>query len=195
MVIKNTFEVGPDGWSSYDYHQSIVQRANRAIFVLNTHERTGGVDGGPYSWTNEHVWTVDVPEVPMSILPLIYYRSWMGDGPADLRNLEVSVYLRGDGLNLEGAECYFWVVCGMTRWHFNSNPIDIPEGSWAPDPATFRLTTDEAQWHRSWSKDPSNPTSLSDCLENCASYGFSFVGFDRAVKGKLSIGGFEIRQP
>ena len=91
-----------------------------------------------------------------------------------------------------GAECFFWVVCGMTRWHLNSEPIEIKEGAWPTRPTKIHLANDEKFWHRSWSKDPSKPTSLDDCLKNCVSYGFSFVGFTNAVRGKLSLGGFKI---
>ena len=192
MIINNTFELGPEGWSSYDYHQSVVQREGRAIMVLTTHQKTGGINGKGYVWTNDHVWTPDIPEKPVSILPLIYYRNWMGEKPVDLRNKKLAVSLRGDGLELEGAECYFWVVCGMTRWHLNSEPIEIEEGAWPTSPTKIHLANDEKFWHRSWSKDPSKPTSLDDCLKNCVSYGFSFVGFTNAVRGKLSLGGFKI---
>ena len=175
MIINNTFELGPEGWSSYDYHQSVIQREGRAIMVLTTHQKTGGINDKGYVWTNDHVWTPDIPEKPV-----------------DLRDKKVTVSLRGDGLELEGAECYFWVVCGMTRWHLNSEPIEIEEGAWPTSPAKIHLTNAETLWHRSWSKDPSKPTSLDDCLKNCGSYGFSFVGFTKAVRGKLSLGGFKI---
>ena len=36
--------------------------------------------------------------------------------PLDLRGAEVSVYLRGDDLDLKGAKCYFWALAGGTRW-------------------------------------------------------------------------------
>jgi hypothetical protein len=192
MIVNNTFELGPEGWSSYDYHQSVVQREGKAIMVLTTHQKTGGIDDKGYVWTNEHVWTPDIPETPVSILPLIIYRNWTNEEPVDLRDTKVTVSLRGDGLELEGAECYFWVVCGMTRWHMNSEPFEIVEGAWPTSPATIQLTSDETLWHRSWSKDPSNAISLDDCLKNCVSYGFSFVGSTSAVRGKLSLGGFKI---
>ena len=152
MIVNNTFELGPEGWSSYDYHQSVVQREGRAIMVLTTHQKTGGINDKGYVWTNDHVWTPDVPETPVSILPLIYYRNW----------------------------------------HLNSEPIEIEEGAWPTNPTKIHLINDEKLWHRSWSKDPSKPTSLSGCLTNCVSYGFSFVGFTNAVRGKLSLGGFAI---
>ena len=71
MIINNTFELGPEGWSSYDYHQSVVQREGRAIMVLTTHQKTGGINDKGYVWTNDHVWTPDIPENPVSI-PVSY---------------------------------------------------------------------------------------------------------------------------
>ncbi|MCX8214388.1 MAG: hypothetical protein OTJ97_07775 [SAR202 cluster bacterium] len=66
--IKNNFDMGPDGWSSYDYHWSIVAKGSN-IFILTTWERTGGVDDGGYVWADESRWSADTPESPVSILP------------------------------------------------------------------------------------------------------------------------------
>jgi len=192
MVVKNVFDKGPESWCSYDYHASVVTGRGR-VFVLANWEREGGLNGAPYISCEETYWTPDLPEKPLSILPFMHYRSWIGEDPIDLRDLEVSVYLRGDGLKLNGGECYFWVVGPATRWHLNSRPIDISMGEWASDLTTLRLANDEASWHMSWSSRPGNPTSLDECLANCNSYGFSFVGFSAAVQGKLSMGAFEIR--
>ena len=195
MLVQNHFEKGPDSWCSYDYHGSAVNVRGR-VFVLGHWEREGGLNGGPYVWCEETYWTPDVPEKPLSILPLVHYRGWIGEDSIDLRGREVSVHLRGDGLDLCGGECYFWVVgpgtTKQTRWHFNSNPIDISSGVWSDNPHTFQLVNDESSWHRSWtSRD--EPPSLEQCLAECESYGFSFVGFTSAVHGKLSMGSFEIR--
>jgi hypothetical protein len=54
--IKNNFDIGPDGWSSYDYHWSIVAKGSN-IFILTTWERTGGVDDGGYVWADESRWS------------------------------------------------------------------------------------------------------------------------------------------
>lgn len=195
MLVQNHFEKGPDSWCSYDYHGSAVNVRKR-VFVLGHWEREGGLNGGGYVWCEETYWTPDVPEIPLSILPFVHYRGWIGEDPIDLRDREVSVHLRGDGLDLWGGECYFWVVGPgttnqTTRWHLNSRPINISLGAWSDSPDTFRLVADESTWHRSWSR--SDPPSLEQCLAECESYGFSFVGFTSAVQGKLSMGSFEIR--
>ena len=70
----------------------------------------------------------DKPEAPVSILPSIYYRSWGNDDAVDLRGADVSVYLRGDELNVYGDECYFWVHSNDIRWHYASNPLQISDG-------------------------------------------------------------------
>jgi hypothetical protein len=107
-VLQNNFNKGPEGWCSYDYHWTNVAKRNN-IFVLTTWERSGGVDGRSYVWTDESRWSADTPESPVSILPLLLFRGWVGEDPVDLREAEVSVYLRGDSLQLDGARCYFWV--------------------------------------------------------------------------------------
>ena len=190
-MIKNSFEKGPEGWCSYDYHESIVAGGTN-IFVLTTWARQGGVNDGGYVWADPSRWSADVPERPVSILPLLFYRGWVGEDPIDLREAEVSVYLRGDNLQLFGGQCLFWVHRGGTRWHFASQPIPISEGCWAPKPTRFVLANDESLWHRSWA--PSG-TSLDALLASAQSYGFSFVHFAEEVRGRLSMAEFRIKLP
>jgi hypothetical protein len=187
-MIRNSFEKGPEGWCSYDYHASIVADGAN-IFVLTTWQRNGGVDDSGHIWTDHRRWSADTPEQPLSILPLIYYRNWMGDDPIDLREAEVSVYLRGDNLRLDGARCYFWVNSPGTRWHLTCHPIPVPDGRWEAEPARVRLRNDEHLWHRSWA---ASPQSLDAVLANAVSYGFSFVGFLSEVSGRLSMDEFAI---
>ena len=196
-MIRNNFDIGPEGWHSYDYHGEIVTGAG--IFVLATWQREGGVDGSGFIWADQSRWSTDVPERPISILALIHYRNWVGLGPVDLRQAEVSVYLRGDDLKLYGATCYFWVHSPGVRWHFSGNPIPIMERHWAPEPSRFVLENDESLWHRSYSSEEFQRRSygqggprLDDVLGEVHSYGFSFIGFDREVQGRLSLGKFEI---
>ncbi len=190
-MVQNNFDIGPEGWASYDYHWSIVAKGAN-IFVLTTWARTGGVAGGGYVWADESRWSADTPESPVSILPMLNYRNWTGEGPFDLREAKVSAYLRGDGLQLNGARCYFWVNKPGVRWHMSGSPLTISESEWASEPNTITLHNDEAQWYRSWSNDPAAPPSLDDVLSNATSYGFSFVGFGQEPRGKFSLGRFEI---
>ena len=192
--LKNNFDKGPESWCSYDYHWSIVANG-RGIFVLTSWERTGGVEDGSYVWTDECRWSADTPESPVSILPLMVNRSWVGGDALDLRNAELSVYLRGDSLELDGAQCYFWVNKGGVRWHMSGSPLAISEGEWTTEPNTIKLLNDEAYWYRSWEKDPSRMTPLNDVLSVVTEYGFSFVGFGQEPRGKLSLGRFEIKLP
>ena len=192
--MKSSFDVGQEGWCSYDYHGCI--RADRRLMVLTIWEPTGGSDGGGYIWTDEHGWSADTPESPVSVLSFMLYRNWVGASPLDLREARVSVHLRGDDLQLFGAECYFWVVGSgdRGRWHYNSAPLNISHGSWAGEPNNvFTLHNDESLWHRSWSKDPENPPSLDDLLGECHSYGFSFVEFGQVPKGRFAMDELEIR--
>ena len=191
-MIRNSFDKGPEGWCSYDYHWSIVAKG-RNIFILTTWQPSGGVNDSGYVWCDEARWSADTPESPVSVLPFITYVHWVGLEPPDLREAQVSVYLRGDDLQLDGAQCYFWVVSGGGRWHFTSRPLTISEGRWADEPNVFVLKNDEALWHRSWSADPSNPPALSDLLSDAHSYGFSLVGFGQEPRGKFSMDELEIR--
>jgi hypothetical protein len=190
-MIQNKFSKGPEGWCSYDYHASIVADGVN-IFILATWMKEGGVDNGGYIWVDHRRWSADTPEKPLSILPLLFYRNWIDANPIDLRGCEVSVYLRGDGLRLHGAQCYFWVNAPGTRWHYTAQPLTIREGAWAGEPQRFILHDDERLWHRSWAANPATTLSLTDMLRNALSYGFSFVGFTSEVSGRLSMAEFTI---
>jgi len=188
-MIKNTFDKGPESWCSYDYHWSIVAKGKN-IFILTTWEASGGVNGSGYIWCDETRWSADTPENPVALLPFITYTNWTGREPLDLRNARVSVYLRGDGLQLHGAQCYFWVVTPWNRWHLTSRPLTISEGTWAKEPAVFTLPTDDASWHQSWA-DGSH--TVEETLAHAISYGFSLVGFGQEPRGKFSMDDFEMR--
>lgn len=190
-MIRNSFEKGPEGWCSYDYHASMVGGGTN-IFVLTTWVSDGGVDNAGYVWADQNRWSADTPERPLSILPLLFYRSWIGADPIDLRGAEVSVYLQDQNLVLDGARCLFWVQTAGTRWHLASRPIPVPEGAWPSQPARLTLEVDESFWHRSWAGDPQRALSVEDLLANAESYGFSFVGFTAEVTGRLCMSAFSI---
>ncbi len=190
MTVTNTFEKGPEGWCSYEYHASVV--AGQNYFVLTTWDEQGGSDNSGCVWADHTRWSTDAPERPVSILPLILYRNWVGEPSIDLRGAELSVQLRGDNLNLAGADCYFWAHTSGTRWHLNSAPIEISDGSWQ-EPTRVTLASDGALWHKSWVRRPATEAGLDQVLSSTTSYGFSFVGFSAEPTGKLSMNSFEIR--
>ena len=188
-MIKNNFDKGPEGWCSYDYHASIVADGSN-IFILATWAAQGGVDNGSFIWTDHRRWSADTPERPLSILPLLCYRSWVGADPLDMRQSAVAVHLRADRLHLDGAQCFFWVHAASTRWHYTAHPLALAEGVWTAN--RLALAADENQWHRSWSADPGHPVALEQVLSRAESYGFSFVGFSSEVTGRLSMSQFSI---
>ncbi len=177
----NSFDTGRESWQIYDYNGG---SGGQNVFFLASWEKTGGLENSGYIWADDSRWRIDTPEDPHSILPLILYHRWVAldaeeDGSnatprptgfrkkeaMDLRGAEVSVHLRGDGLDLKGAQCYFWVHSGGTRWHYTGRPLKIHEGKWGP-PERFVLVNDESQWHRSWA--PSGH-SLDSLLKKSAS--------------------------
>lgn len=191
-MIQNSFDRSPEGWCSYDYHWGIVAGGPN-IFVLATQAASGGVGDSGHIWADHSRWSADTPESPTSVLPLLVYRNWSGLDPIDLRDAEVSVYLRGDGLQLDGAKCYFWVHSVHCRWHFDGNPLTIADGAWSSEPNRFTLANDESSWRLSWSRDPADPLPLDKVLASAESYGFSFVGFGQEPRGRFSIDEFQIK--
>ena len=204
-IRTNTFDSGRESWQIYDYNGG---SGGENVFFLTSWENGGGVGNSGYIWADDSRWRIDTPEDPHSVLPLILYHRWVAldaeeagsnktprptgfreEEAIDLRGAEVLVHLRGDGLDLKGARCYFWVHTRGTRWHYTGRPLRIYEGEWGP-PERFVLVNDESQWHRSWA--PSGH-SLDALLKESASYGFSFVGFSEEVTGKLSMDQFELR--
>ena len=190
--ILNSFDSDRDGWQAYDYNGGISGGGN--VFYPLNWEKSGGVNNSGYVWADDSQWRIDTPESPNSILAFIIYRKWVQAPALDLREAEISVFLRGDGLNLKGAKCYFWALDHEigTRWHFTSQPLEIAQGGWGKR-LRFRLRNQESLWHRSWARTPSNPASLDEVLRTCDSYGFSFLNFSGEVTGKLSMDELEIR--
>lgn len=193
-MVRNGFERGPQGWCSYDYHASMVDDGVN-VFILAVWQPQGGPGGAGCVWTDHRRWSADTPERPLSILPLIFYRNWIDEGPIDLRGTAMSAYLRGDGLKLDGAKCYFWVHAHGTRWHCTRHPLATGEGGWGAEPGRALLANDEAAWHCSWSMDRAHPAPLDRVLGEAASYGFSFVGFSSEVTGRLSMADFTLAAP
>lgn len=190
-MITNCFTRGPEGWCSYDYHQAVLT-GWREQFILSTWRQGEGPDGGNCVTVDHFQWSTDTPEQPISVLALIHYRNWVDLDPIDLRDAQLSVYLRGDDLETDGAACYFWVNTTMNRWHLTAQPLEITNGRWAAEPNRVTLTNDQSQWRNCWAGLPPAPKSLDSALSAVQSYGFAFVGFLREPMGRLSMAQFNI---
>jgi len=191
-VLLSSFNSDREGWQAYDYNGGVAGGGN--VFYPLNWEKAGGLSNSGYVWADDSQWRIDTPESPNSILAFIIYRNWVNGLPLDLREAEVSVYLRGDGLDLKGAQCHFWALDREigTRWHYVSQPLKISESKWGK-PLRFRLKNQESLWHRTWARTPSKPASLDEVLRSCDSYGFSFLNFSGEVTGKLSMDNLQIR--
>jgi hypothetical protein len=191
--MKHDFNIGPEGWCSYDYEGCI--RAGRNIFVLAVWEPTGGVNDSGYIWADQHGWSADTPEMPISVFPFTLRRSWMGtgEGPFNILDAEVSLYLRGDDLKLHGAKAYFWVAGGGATWHLESQPLEIGDGEWPSEPNRFTLEADESLWHRTWTSDPARVRGIEAALTECSQITVQLSGFTSLPAGKIAMDELEIK--
>jgi hypothetical protein len=184
--VENHFNKTREGWRIYDYNGGKPGGGN--AFFPAVWEKIGGVENSGYIWADDSKWRIDTPEEPDSILPFIIYRSWVKGKALDVRGAELSLYLRGDKLDLKGAKCLFWAFNRMrgTRYHYTGEPLRVAAGEWGKR-QTVVLKNDEKLWYESWSRYPDKPASLDAVLRECHSYGVSFVGFSAEVTGKLAM--------
>ncbi len=176
-------------WKSYEY----IGPGDDIAHTVH-YENDGGPGNRPYIWADDSMWSIDFPENPNSILSLFFFRNWVCDAPINLRDASIEFHLRGDRLDLKGAQCFFWIssyIPTTTRWHYVKRSLSFSDGHWG-DLIKINLTNDENLWHRSFSVDPQQAGTLDQTLSACISYGFSFIGFSEKVTGKLSLGSFSI---
>jgi len=196
VLVSNKFDDGDSaGWSIYDWWTE--GGVAHQYFSPVSLENQGGVGNSGYIWADDSRWGIDWPDV--SILCFIIYPRWTGGGGPenwDLRNAMVSVYLRGESLDLKGGSVRFWVFDSENdgvRYQFMGHPLSVSEGVWTKN--TFVLENDESLWYRSWSGDTTKLTNLDKVLSGVDSYGFSFRQFSYyggEVTGKLEMDEFSI---
>lgn len=216
-LVRYSFDGSSDdseAWRAYDYAGD-GEAGGLNVFYPLTWQESGGVNNSGYVWADDSRWRIDTPEKPVSILAMLVYQDWRrprpnhqpgtiprgigqgnrngyGGSELDLRNAEVSVYLRGDNLKLRGAKVYFWVITPNSyRWHLVGQPLEVSADHWGKK-VTFVLKNDPAQWHLSFHGNDPVP-GFDTALNRVISYGFSFVGFQGEVTGKFSIDEFEIK--
>lgn len=91
--VRNTFNNSYDNWYSYHYRENLYYN----VFYPATFEYKGGAeDNSGYIFTDDSRWSIDFPECPNSVLALLTYARWSNNDVYDLRNAEISLYLRGE---------------------------------------------------------------------------------------------------
>jgi hypothetical protein len=182
------FDASAEGWQVYDYNGGISGGGN--VFLPVAWEATGGAKDSGYVWADDSKWRIDTPEIPHQIFAYVIYWTWpgCGGGTLDLREAEVSMYLRGEALDLKGGKCLFWVFNSGngTRWEYTGTPLEVSVGAWG-EPQRIVLRNDESLWQRTWSRHPDKPASLDFVLSHGDSYGLAFAGFSAEVTGKLAL--------
>jgi hypothetical protein len=191
LVVRQEFEEGADLWVSYDDNGGSRPGAN--VFYPASWSPGGGVRDTGYIWADGSRWRIDAPENPDSILALLTYPGWIDRlySALDLSNTVARFYLRGDGLELHGAQAFFWVLDENGRWYRHLQPLVIGESEWAEN--GISLSTRESDWENTWARD--NIVRPLD-LTKVVSYGIAFRGFPLAqkVQGELGLDEFEIRR-
>lgn len=160
-------------------------------------------DNGEYVTADDSKWRVDTPEDPDSVLAFIRYQRWVESGgtvvtsngdPIDLTGATVRFELRGDGLDLKGGHCTFWVLSydRSQRWHNTVTLPSVVNGSWSS--YTLLIENDPGDWHMSWEGSPQTD-DLGLVLANVHSYGIAFVGFSSEPTGAIDMRGFTFTLP
>ncbi len=192
-ILLNSFDSSSSNWRSYWWGIAGDVAIDR--FYSVTWENSGGVGDTGYVWTDDIRWSIDWPD-SNSILAFIKYQSWDGNPQLNLQNAVVSVYLRGEALDLKGRKLFFWILNAEqgARYHYTAYPLTISQGSWGVV-QSFVLRNEEVLWFNSWQRNPYNiPTNLDYVLGHVDSYGFSFIGtpFSHEVTGRLMMDEFSI---
>lgn len=191
--LKHSFDHDHEMWCAYDYAACLA--TDHDVYRPSHWQRVGGVNDSGYIWVDDSQWSIDTPENPHSILALMTWRQWYLRGPVDLRDATLSVFLRGDNLDLKGGRCLFWVMNRQlcTRMHLTGQPLPIEPNRWADKPNVVTLANDESQWHRSWTVPGAPIPRLDEVLGAVESYGFSFVGFHSQPMGRFAMDEFELK--
>ena len=192
IITENKFLEDSEGWCSYIFNEGYTDR-ERNQFMPAKWVKGGEFDRFSHIWVDQKMWSWDTLENPVSILPLVYYRSWTNHPPMCLTDTKISFRIRGEDLHLYGAKLFFWVFTPYTRWHYIFCPFVISE-LW--ENVSFKLINKESLWHCSWVKKGHNQKSLGFTLKRTTSYGFSLVGWEEGCnpKGKLCMSHFKIEK-
>lgn len=176
-------------WYSYEY----VGPGH--VFHAVRYEKSGGPDNLPFIWADDSMWSIDTPESPHSILPLLFNVIDLPASPIDLQDAEIKVCLRGEHLDLKGGYCLLWILSSLphsNRWHLISSPLEITQGEWGK-PNLLSISSNPENWHNSFCNHPAYQPSLSKTLKMVTSIGISFVGFSEKVTGRLALSAFHIK--
>ncbi len=176
-------------WRSYEYI------GPGDVFHPVHYEADGGPDNQPYIWADDTMWSIDTPESPHSILPLLFYIINMPAPPLDLIGSKIQLQLRGDKLDLKGGTCLFWIVSSFphsNRWHLTASPLSIGQDKWE-EPDSITITDTPGHWHNSFCREQTYKPTLDKALKMTTSFGISFVNFKEKVTGRLSLGKFCIK--
>ena len=192
VILLNNFDSSSMNWGSYWW--GLSGEVPIQYFYPVAWENMGGEGDTGYVWTDDTRWSIDYPD-SSSILAFVKYQSWDGNPQLNLQNAVVSVYVRGEALDLKGAKFFFWVAnhdYGV-RYHYVAYPLTISQGSWETL-QSFVLRNDESLWFNSWARYPSNIPNLDYVLGHVDSYGFSFRGMSHGqeVTGILMMDEFSI---
>jgi hypothetical protein len=202
-IIESNFTTWNNHWMSY-----MDSYGYGNVFYPFSHKKISANNNENYIWVDDSRWTIDYPEQPNSILVGLIYFRWMfpkewknntGLGDFfDLRDVEISVSLRGKNLDLGGAVVTVWILCNGKRYHFQDKFLDINNYFWTENKIKFNNNQDS--WHMSWSRDRKslykNLEHMENqyiCLDKVESIGFAFRGFEsKKVKGIFQMKEFSI---
>lgn len=192
LLWHNTFDQGTEFYSAYDYGAG-NRGLGKNIYYPSIWSPSGGINDGGYVTVDDSQWIIDSPETPQSILALMTYARWQGSGHSTTVNFEdstVEFYLKGDNLDLNGAQAYFWVLDVHGCWKDYTTTLNIGDGDWAFNSIQLGSVVAD-NWDQSF-----HAFDGEIDFTQVASWGIGFIGFDPGDEptGSLSMDEFVVRQ-
>ena len=183
---NQTFDIGRDYWSSYDFTGGVPGEVN--VFYPTSWTSKGGVDDTGYIWSDDSRWRIDTPEVPEQVFAFEIRGEWVDPAftLSDFDGYTASFYLKGDNLDLKGGSAFFWIMDDHGRAINVAQLLEVGDGTWAFNQVYIGSVNDD-DWHVSYLPQAGliDPSAIRH-------WGITFEGFHEEPTGIIGLDNFSI---